>query len=520
MAMGKLTLDSTFENIRELIEGGDKIFVVTVKKMAEYENIKNAFFFLMAMALGGVYDEKSYQQQFIKILGYNIDDWSEMARKFVNPEKKESLHDDYNALLKELKSVSLREIKDSERLKIKNNEDDDIFNIDGMNWFFKGTATDETGKDRAKRDLNTAIDCMIKLYERIEKIEKTQYLLLLSNKQLIMNGAPGTGKTYLAKNDIADLLLFNLGESEDVDKKNLRLGMVQFHPSYDYTDFIDGIRPDLSGKSLKYTLKNGSFKSFCRRAGVVERILAAGKDIDKDNIEKFLKGEDNDIIEYWKDEINKRAKEEFDVSKLPKFLFIIDEINRAEISKVLGEVMYCLEPDNRGYKGAISTQYSSLATDETFFISKDNDRFFIPSNVYIIGTMNDIDRSVEVFDFALRRRFAWYEVKANDDVMERVLKSMKVDESLGCDNYNDYKNKIEKFNNAIRDNLGLNEHYFIGPSYFAKINLYLDSNKDNYVDAREKVWDNHLLQILNEYVKGRRKEDEINAIKKDFIPEK
>ena len=182
--------------------------------------------------------------------------------------------------------------------------------------------------------------------------------------------------------------------------------------------------------------------------------------------------------------------------------------------------MYCLEPDNRGYKGAISTQYSSLATDETFFISKDNDRFFIPSNVYIIGTMNDIDRSVEVFDFALRRRFAWYEVKANDDVMERVLKSMKVDESLGCDNYNDYKNKIEKFNNAIRDNLGLNEHYFIGPSYFAKINLYLDSNKDNYVDAREKVWDNHLLQILNEYVKGRRKEDEINAIKKDFIPEK
>ena len=529
MAMGKLTLDSTFENIRELIEGGDKIFVVTVKKMAEYENIKNAFFFLMAMALGGVYDEKSYQQQFIKILGYNIDDWSEMARKFVNPEKKESLHDDYNALLKELKSVSLREIKDSERLKIKNNEDDDIFNIDGLNWFFKGTATDETGKDRAKRDLNTAIDCMIKLYERIEKIEKTQYLLLLSNKQLIMNGAPGTGKTYLAKNDIADLLLFNLGESEDVDKKNLRLGMVQFHPSYDYTDFIDGIRPDLSGKSLKYTLKNGSFKSFCRRAGVIERILAAGKDIDKDNIEKFLKGEDKDIIEYWtdeiknnielKDEINKATKEEFDVSKLPKFLFIIDEINRAEVSKVLGEVMYCLDPDYRGSGGAISTQYSSLATDETFFVSKENDKFFIPSNVYIIGTMNDIDRSVEVFDFALRRRFAWYELKA-DDVMDSVLRYMNIDSALGDKNYEDYTGKIKNLNEAIRDNLGLNEHYFIGPSYFTKINLYLDSNKDKYVDAREKVWDNHLLQILNEYVKGRGKEVRVEDIHKDFISEK
>lgn len=529
--MEKLTLDSTFENIRELIEGGDKYFVLTARKMAKHENnsIKYAFFFLMALALGGVYDEKSYQQKFIKFIKfvkYNIEDWYKMARKFVNPEKKDSLHDDYNALLKELKSVSLREIKDSERLKIKNNEDDDIFNIDGMNWFFKGTATDETGKDRAKRDLNTAIDCMIKLYERIEKIEKTQYLLLLSNKQLIMNGAPGTGKTYLARNDIADLLLFNLGESEDV-KKNLRLGMVQFHPSYDYTDFIDGIRPNLSSGELKYTLKNGSFKSFCRRAGVIERILAAEEKVNKKNIEKFLKGEDKDIIDYWKKEIDKGTVKNFNVSKLPKlpkFLFIIDEINRAEVSKVLGEVMYCLDPDYRGSDGAISTQYSSLATDETFFISKENDKFFIPSNVYIIGTMNDIDRSVEVFDFALRRRFAWYEIKA-DDVMDSVLRSMNIDTLLGND-YVDYKTKIEQLNNAIKGtpegkdqvSLGLNEHYCIGPSYFAKIKLYLDS-KDNYAYARKKVWDNHIIQILNEYVKGKRKEIEIGKIRKNFIPE-
>ena len=520
MAMGKLTLDSTFDNIRELIEGDDKVFVLTAKKMAEYENesTKNAFFFLMAMTLGGVDAEEPSGKRFLELVGCDKEVWSKNARKFVDLKNEKCLKSEYKELLECLDNSSLRTIHDSEKLEIKNKQQNDIFEIEKLDWFFNGTLKNELGKARAKNDLNDAIDNLIKLYEKIERTP--QYSLLLSNKQLIMNGAPGTGKTYLARNDIADLLLFNLGESEDVDKKNLRLGMVQFHPSYDYTDFIDGIRPDLSGKSLKYTLKNGSFKSFCRRAGVIERILAAGKDIDKDNIEKFLKGEDKDIIEYWTDEINKGTKEEFDVSKLPKFLFIIDEINRAEISKVLGEVMYCLDPDNRGYKGAISTQYSSLATDETFFISKDNDRFFIPSNVYIIGTMNDIDRSVEVFDFALRRRFAWYEVKANDDVMERVLKSMKVDESLGCDNYNDYKNKIEKFNNAIRDNLGLNEHYFIGPSYFAKINLYLDSNKDNYVDAREKVWDNHLLQILNEYVKGRRKEDEINAIKKDFIPEK
>ena len=542
--MGKLTLDSTFDDIRKLIEEKDKIFALTVKSMAEHkkENIKNAFFFLMAMALGGVDDKEPYGKKFLELVDCNEEDWSKNAKKFVTTDPKEGeeeLREDYNKLLKELESTSLKKcrelaVKNNKTRHIKFNDNeieikagDNIFAIKGKNWYFDDIKS-------AKDDLKKAIDNLIKLYEREEREEREestpQYSLLLSNKQLIMNGAPGTGKTYLARNDIADLLLFNLGESEDVDKKNLRLGMVQFHPSYDYTDFIDGIRPDLSSGELKYTLKNGSFKSFCRRAGVIERILVAKEKVDEENIKKFLKGEDKDIIEYWKEEIkhnnelrkeiDKGRIEDFDVSQLPKFLFIIDEINRAEISKVLGEVMYCLDPDNRGYKGAISTQYSSLATDETFFISQENDRFFIPSNVYIIGTMNDIDRSVEVFDFALRRRFAWYEVKANDDVMERVLKSMKVDESLGCDNYNDYKNKIEKFNNAIRDNLGLNEHYYIGPSYFAKINLYLDNNKNNYVDAREKVWDNHLLQILNEYVKGRRKEDEINAIKKDFIPGK
>ena len=204
------------------------------------------------------------------------------------------------------------------------------------------------------------------------------------------------------------------------------------------------------------------------------------------------------------------------VDCLPKFLFIIDEINRAEISKVLGEIMYCLDPDYRGKKGAISTQYSTLATDDTFFINKDNDKFFIPSNVYIIGTMNDIDRSVEVFDFALRRRFAWYEVKAKE-VMDTVLISMGIDKELGS-NYGDYKEKIEKLNQLIIDELKLNEHYHLGPSYFAKIKLYLHNNNSNeYKDAKEKVWDNHISQILTEYVKSKGKLKEIESIRKEFI---
>lgn len=359
-------------------------------------------------------------------------------------------------------------------------------------------------------------------------IENTpQYNLLLSNKQLIMNGAPGTGKTYSARNIIADILFDTLCKSENKKEeiKKVRMNMVQFHPSYDYTDFIDGIRPDLSGNELKYSLKNGSFKSFCRRAGVIERILAAGKKVDAGSIEDFLIGEDDSIKKFWESEIEKgelkkeignKSKDitEFDLSKLPSFLFIIDEINRAEISKVLGEIMYCLDPDYRGIKGAISTQYSALATDETFFINKDNDKFFIPSNVYIIGTMNDIDRSVEVFDFALRRRFAWYEVKS-DEVMDGILRSMKVDDLLDS-NYGDYTEKIENLNKAIVDKLKLGRHYHLGPSYFAKIKLYYDEGKD-YKEAVEKVWDNHISQILNEYVKGRGKENEVENIRENFI---
>ena len=265
---------------------------------------------------------------------------------------------------------------------------------------------------------------------------------------------------------------------------------------------------------------------------MIERILAAGVEVDtvdkfSEVVDEFLVGEDESIKKFWKSEIEKEElKEElkkeieskditeFDLSKLPSFLFIIDEINRAEISKVLGEIMYCLDPDYRGIKCAISTQYSALATDETFFINKDNDKFFIPSNVYIIGTMNDIDRSVEVFDFALRRRFAWYEVKP-DKVMDDILKSMGI-ETLLEQNYKNYKTKIDDLNDAIVDKLKLSKHYYLGPSYFAKIKLYYDESND-YQSAVEKVWDNHISQILNEYVKGRGKEDEVKVIRKNFI---
>ena len=314
--------------------------------------------------------------------------------------------------------------------------------------------------------------------------------MLKNNKQLILTGAPGTGKTYFARHKIAD----GLG----IVNKDIQMEMVQFHPSYDYTDFMDGIRPDLNGANLRYMLKNGSFKEFCRKAGVYERMRAAGKTIDKDSIKAFLGLDDeNELLKYWQND--ERINDYVNNNKLPPFLFIIDEINRAEISKVLGEIMFCLDPDYRGVEGKIKTQYSSLATADTFFISVKDDMFFIPSNVYIIGTMNDIDRSVEIFDFALRRRFAWYEVKAND-VMDEVLKNMQVDSKL-LNEYNDYLSRIKSLNESLETELLLSRHYHLGPSYFGKIVNYYTNG--NYKEALKQVWENHILQIITEYVRGK-----------------
>ena len=549
--MSILTLNSTFADIKKLLRDEDIFFKKTIEKtfeeVSEDEERKNAFCFFMAMALGGVgtlndnnnvIDNNDFQRKFLDIIKISGDKWSEYVRKFVNQNPnypKERLRKEYNKLLSKAHDISLGNIHNNGIESLEYTDDDNknkicrVFSTDN-NWRFD-FVTDGTIPERVKKGINDIIVCLIKQMT----IENTpQYNLLLSNKQLIMNGAPGTGKTYSARNIIADILFDTLCESENKKEeiKKVRMDMVQFHPSYDYTDFIDGIRPNLSGNELKYSLKNGSFKSFCRRAGVIERILAAGVEVDtvdkfSEVVDEFLVGEDESIKKFWKSEIEKEElKEElkkeieskditeFDLSKLPSFLFIIDEINRAEISKVLGEIMYCLDPDYRGIKGAISTQYSALATDETFFINKDNDKFFVPSNVYIIGTMNDIDRSVEVFDFALRRRFVWYEVKP-DEVMDAVLESMKVDTLLDS-NYKNYTEKIEELNKAIVDKLKLSRHYHIGPSYFAKIRLYYDESKD-YEKAIEKVWDNHISQIINEYVKGRGKESEVEDIRENFI---
>ena len=266
---------------------------------------------------------------------------------------------------------------------------------------------------------------------------------LLKSPNLILHGAPGTGKTYLAKEIAVELTNGNKDQ----------IGFVQFHPSYDYTDFVEGLRPVSNGDgAIEFKLQDGIFKKFCQKA----------RDAKKTG------GQDN-------------------------FVFIIDEINRGEISKIFGELFFSIDSDYRGEKGSVSTQYDNL--HET------DDKFYIPENVYIIGTMNDIDRSVDTFDFAMRRRFRFVEVTAESQLY--IL-----DKELG-ERAEEAKTRLRNLNAAIENVQELNSHYHIGPSYF----LRLKEVKFDY----ELLWSDYLQPLLEDYVRGSYDEAEtLETLKKAF----
>ena len=288
-------------------------------------------------------------------------------------------------------------------------------------------------------------------YEQIIKasdvVYKTSYAAtLLESKNIIFRGAPGTGKSYLAKEIAADIVsdgyTKRFGDLTDEQKEQVEF--VQFHPSYDYTDFVEGLRPIVQDGSMGFELKKGVFKAFADRA--------------RTNYENFQKPAS--------------------VEEVKNYVFIIDEINRGEISKIFGELFFSIDPGYRGRAGEVSTQYANLH-------EKEEGKFYIPPNVYIIGTMNDIDRSVESFDFAMRRRFRFVEVTAKDSV--KMLCGV-----LGDEVRKEAEKRMEVLNNVIKDTEGLNENYQIGASYFLKLKTV------NF----DVLWTGYLQPLLQEYTNG------------------
>lgn len=366
--------------------------------------------------------------------------------------------------------------------------------------------------------------------------------ILRKSKNLILRGAPGTGKTYLAKEIAMELA----GGNED------QIGFVQFHPSYDYTDFVEGLRPVSNGDgAIEFKLQDGIFKQFCQRAKEAQK--TGGQDNfeeawdlyleyvnsrdEKEYLTEFsyltVNSRNNFNINYetkaqgtcltksyvyelYKDEkylkqpyyrnqgkkVLETLKKRFglkdyisptEINTDKKFVFIIDEINRGEISKIFGELFFSIDPGYRGERGSVSTQYANLhETDE---------KFYIPEIVYIIGTMNDIDRSVDTFDFAMRRRFRFVEVTAESQLG-------MLDEVLG-NKAQEAKIRLRNLNAEIEKVQELNSHYHIGPSYFLK----LEEVNFDY----ELLWSDYLKPLLEDYLRGSYEEVETIAnLKKAF----
>lgn len=250
-----------------------------------------------------------------------------------------------------------------------------------------------------------------------EQDYETLVNVLKMKKNIILQGAPGVGKTFTAKR-----LAYSIIGSKNPD----RVQMIQFHQSYSYEDFIEGYRPTENG----FTIKKGSFYKFCKLA------------------------EDDDENDYF---------------------FIIDEINRGNLSKIFGELFMLIEKDKRGI------ELQLLYSDENFSV---------PPNVYIIGMMNTADRSLAMLDYALRRRFSFFTMKSGFN----TIGFQTYQDSLKSDAFKKLISCIKQLNSKIAADISLGEGFCIGHSYFCGLTA-----KTATVQTLTSIIEYELIPLLKEY---------------------
>ena len=285
----------------------------------------------------------------------------------------------------------------------------------------------ETGDGRSTSvvipyDLDSALNELLVSRKEFEEMLES----LHSKKNLILQGPPGTGKSFVAKRLAYALLGF---------KDDSRIESVQFHQSFSYEDFIQGFRPKKDGNG--FTLKDGVFYRFCKKALL---------DPTRPNV------------------------------------FIIDEINRGNLSKIFGEVMLLIETDKRGPEWAVSLTYSDESAS----------KFHIPANVHILGMMNTADRSLAIVDYALRRRFAFKDVLPgfDSDKFGPLLESKGVESQVIAA----IQTKMTTLNKEIESSVDLGRGFTIGHSFFVPF--------QNVTDSRawyERVIKNEIVPLLREY---------------------
>jgi len=314
----------------------------------------------------------------------------------------------------------------------------------------------------------------------VQRVILSRFLWLYSNSQgiadentpnVILYGPPGTGKTYAVKNSLNFVCQGNRDRYE----------FVQFHPSFTYEDFIEGIKPKGVTKdgNIKFELVNGVFKRFC---------IKASKDPEN------------------------------------KYYFVVDEINRANLSSVFGETLLCLEKDYRhnpkenNTDNLIKTQYSTLIEEmisddeknieKAYYFDKVNKNvyFGVPNNVFFIGMMNDVDKSIDAFDLALRRRFKWIRKDCDYDVIEEETKFKNKDV---FSNISSYIKSCKSLNKYISEELNLGKSYEFGHSFFMKVSG-LANRKEIKKKNIEDLFNLHLRPTLKEYLRAMFAESELD----------